>query len=96
MRKRKPWKLGKTVPTSPPEIPPSLKSALVVGFSAAVGEWILRRYFGTSLGTVVQAVLQTPVKRHHPEGAEPITTAIDERQLGRSEVVRAVARGSRN
>jgi hypothetical protein len=32
----------------------------------------------------------------HPEAAEPIRTEIDERQLGRSEVFRAVARPEQN
>lgn len=32
-----------------------------------------------------------PFQPHHPEAAEPIVTLIDERQLGRSEVVREIA-----
>ena len=32
----------------------------------------------------------------HPEAREPVTTMIDERQLGRSEVIRAIARDLAN
>lgn len=38
----------------------------------------------------------TPYKKAHPEAAEPITTRINERQLGRSEVIREISRGRMN
>lgn len=32
----------------------------------------------------------------HPEAAEPVETMIDERQMGRSEVIRQIAKGEAN
>ncbi len=37
-----------------------------------------------------------PFMPYHPEGAEPIKTLIDERQLGRSEVISELAHPKRN
>jgi hypothetical protein len=37
-----------------------------------------------------------PLVPYHPEGAEPIETLIDERQLGRSEVISELAHPKRN
>lgn len=37
-----------------------------------------------------------PFVPYHPEGAEPIETRIDERQLGRSEVISELAHPKRN
>lgn len=45
---------------------------------------------------ILALAFQPPRAAPHPEALEPTTTVIDERQLGRSEVIRAIANPKRN
>lgn len=48
------------------------------------------------LEKTVAKITATPLTKVHPEAAEPVTTRINERQLGRSEVIREISRGKMN
>jgi hypothetical protein len=61
--------------------------AVLLGFATV-------RFFPRVADTVIPCLASMflpPVRPAHPEAAEPVTTLIDERQLGRSEVLRELA-----
>lgn len=80
--------------------PPNQK--LVLGFSAVLVGLASIRYFPKTAGTLIPILASMflppqgaqPVL--HPEAAEPVRTLVDERQLGRSEVIHAIAKPGTN
>lgn len=78
--------------------PPSLAGAPLQPFFILKPETLLLMQF---VGEATRFCLEKLVnclaaKTLHPEAAEPVTTIIDEHQLGRSEVVREVATPKKN
>lgn len=71
----------------------------LLGIGAAVFGLGVMKYAPKMAGTVIPVLISAFTPRlaaripvFHPEAAEPVRTVIDERQLGRSEVIRAIAR----
>ena len=83
-------------------------SKLLLGIGALLAGYGMLKYAPQTAGTLLPALfaaftprpdqfrpaLPPPLghARAHPEALEPVRTMIDERQLGRSEVFRAIAR----
>lgn len=83
---RRHWKSIGKIPALPVTISPltlSLFDHMTLGLVEGVARWALQKfgYLGVS---------------SHPEAVEPITVKFDERQEGRSEVVRAIAKPREN
>lgn len=79
-----------------PAVPAETK--LLMGFTAVVAGLFTMRFAPRHAHEVIPALVAAfePPAPAHPEALEPIRTMIDERQMGRSEVIRAVARGGDN
>jgi len=77
---------------------------LLLGLGAVVFGYGVIKYAPDMAGRVLPLLVSAftpkpkavPFTPLHPEAAEPVRTVIDERQLGRSEMFRAVARPSGN
>lgn len=82
------------------------ETRLVYGIGAAILGYITYRYMPKLSEKVIPILVSAftpppgyralPFQTYHPEAVEPLETRIDERQLGRSEVIREIANPKRN
>lgn len=79
-----------------PAVPPETK--FLMGMTAVVAGLFTMRFAPRHAKEVIPALIAAfePPAAPHPEALERIETTIDERQLGRSEVMRAIAKELRN
>lgn len=79
-----------------PAVPPETK--LMMGVAGFLGAMFTMRFAPRHASKVIPAILSVfePQQPVHPEGREAIETRIDEHQIGRSEVIRALTKELRN
>lgn len=74
------------------------ETKLLMGVTAVVAGLFTMRFAPRHAREVIPALIAVfePPAVQHPEALEPVETKIDERQMGRSEVIRDIARGRNN
>lgn len=88
------------------KVPLPPEARLVYGIGAALLGYMTYRYMPKLSEKVIPILVSAftpppgyqvlPFQPYHPEAVEPLETRIDERQLGRSEVIREIAIAKRN